>query len=217
MPATSWTNGFARGEIDADEYTRRRDLLAVAAVVLAAGSTLAMAAGSPTLGAATPAASCTPPSLPGAVVDVTLSDMGARRQRAPSSGAGMGGPMMGGPMMGGAARTTMMQVLVTPSTAPAGTVSLRVTNTGVMTHELVVLPLPDGQAVGDRAVGTDGRVDETGSLGEVSRTCGAGSGDGLASGSAGWTSLQLTAGRYELVCNLTGHYAAGMFALLTVE
>ena len=125
--------------------------------------------------------------------------------------------MMGGPMMGGAARTTMMQVLVTPSTAPAGTVSLRVTNTGVMTHELVVLPLPDGQAVGDRAVGTDGRVDETGSLGEVSRTCGAGSGDGLASGSAGWTSLQLTAGRYELVCNLTGHYAAGMFALLTVE
>jgi hypothetical protein len=190
---------------------------ATAAVVLAAGSTLAMAAGSPTLGAATPAASCTPPSLPGAVVDVTLSDMGARRQRAPSSGAGMGGPMMGGPMMGGAARTTMMQVLVTPSTAPAGTVSLRVTNTGVMTHELVVLPLPDGQAVGDRAVGTDGRVDETGSLGEVSRTCGAGSGDGLASGSAGWTSLQLTAGRYELVCNLTGHYAAGMFALLTVE
>ncbi len=185
---------------------------AVAAVVLAAGSTLAMAAGSRTLGAATPAASCTPPSLPGAVVDVTLSDMGARRQRAPSSGAGMGGPMMGG-----AARTTMMQVLVTPSTAPAGTVSLRVTNTGVMTHELVVLPLPDGQAVGDRAVGTDGRVDETGSLGEVSRTCGAGSGDGLASGSAGWTSLQLTAGRYELVCNLTGHYAAGMFALLTVE
>ena len=190
---------------------------AVAAVVLAAGSTLAMAAGSPTLGAATPAASCTPPSLPGAVVDVTLSDMGARRQRAPSSGAGMGGPMMGGPMMGGAARTTMMQVLVTPSTAPAGTVSLRVTNTGVMTHELVVLPLPDGQAVGDRAVGTDGRVDETGSLGEVSRTCGAGSGDGLASGSAGWTSLQLKAARYELVCNLTGHYAAGMFALLTVE
>ena len=194
---------------------------AVAAVVLAAGSTLAMAAGSRTLGAATPAASCTPPSLPGAVIDVTLSDMGARMQRAPSSGAGMGGPMMGGPMgapmMGGAARTTMMQVLVTPSTAPAGTVSLRVTNTGVMTHELVVLPLPDGQAVGDRAVGTDGRVDETGSLGEVSRTCGAGSGDGLASGSAGWTSLQLTAGRYELVCNLTGHYAAGMFALLTVE
>ena len=185
---------------------------AVAAVVLAAGSTLAMAAGSRTLGAATPAASCTPPSLPGAVVDVTLSDMGAHRQRASSSGAGMGGPMMGG-----AARTTMMQVLVTPSTAPAGTVSLRVTNTGVMTHELVVLPLPDGQAVGDRAVGTDGRVDETGSLGEVSRTCGAGSGDGLASGSAGWTSLQLTAGRDELVCNLTGHYAAGMFALLTVE
>ena len=191
---------------------------AVAAVVLAAGSTLAMAAGSTTPGTATPttpAVSCAAPSLPGAVVDVTLTDMGARMRGAATSGAGMGGRWGDGPMMGGAARTTMMQVLVTPSTAAAGTVSLRVTNTGVMTHELVVLPLPDGQAVGDRAVGTDGRVDETGSLGEVSRTCGAGSGDGLAPGSTGWATQQLAAGRYELVCNLPGHYAAGMSALLT--
>ena len=147
--------------------------------------------------------------------------MGARMRGVATFGGGMGGPMMGGrmmggPMIGGAARTTMMQVLVTPSTAAAGTVSLRVTNTGMMTHELVVLPLPDGQAVGDRAVGTDGRVDETGSLGEVSRTCDAGSGDGLAPGSTGWATQQLAAGRYELVCNLPGHYAAGMSALLTV-
>ena len=197
---------------------------AVAAVVLAAGSTLAMAAGSTTPGAAAPttaAVSCAAPSLPGAVVDVTLTDMGARmRGTATSGGSGMGGQMRGpmpGPMMGGTAGSAMMPVMVTPSTAAAGTVSLRVTNAGVMTHELVVLPLPEGQAVGDRAVGTDGRVDETGSLGEVSRTCGAGSGDGLAPGSTGWTTLQLTAGRYELVCNLPGHYAAGMSALLSVN
>ena len=63
----------------------------------------------------------------------------------------------------------------------------------------------------------DGRVDETGSVGEGSRSCDAGAGDGLAAGSAGWTTLQLPAGRYELVCNLPGHYAAGMRALLIVR
>ena len=70
---------------------------AVAAVVLAAGSTLAMAAGSTTPGTATPTTpvvSCAAPSLPGAIVDVTLTDMGARMRGAATSGAGMGGPMM---------------------------------------------------------------------------------------------------------------------------
>ena len=74
---------------------------AVAAVVLAAGSTLAMAAGSTTPGTATPttpAVSCAAPSLPGAVVDVTLTDMGARmRGAATSGGSGMGGQMRGMP------------------------------------------------------------------------------------------------------------------------
>jgi hypothetical protein len=32
----------------------------------------------------------------------------------------------------------------------------------------------------------------------------------------GWGTLNLTPGRYELVCNQTGHYAAGMFAELDV-
>jgi uncharacterized cupredoxin-like copper-binding protein len=201
---------------------------ATAVIVLAAGSTVAIAAASTPPGTAasrTPAVSCVAPSLRGAVVDVILSDMGARMRRAASSEAGrrgpmMGGPMMGGPMMGGSGRapwTAMMQVRVTPSTAPAGVVSLRVSNTGQMTHELVVLPLPDGQAVGDRAVKSDGRVEEADSLGEVSRTCGAGSGDGLAPGETGWTTLRAPVGRYELVCNLPGHYAAGMSALLTLQ
>jgi uncharacterized cupredoxin-like copper-binding protein len=92
-----------------------------------------------------------------------------------------------------------------------------VVNQGVRTHELVVLPLSSGQATGARAVGADGQVDESGSLGETSRSCGAGAGNGIAAGATGWVTLTLKPGRYELVCNLPGHYAAGMYTELDVS
>lgn len=63
----------------------------------------------------------------------------------------------------------------------------------------------------------DDRVSETGSLGEAPKTCGAGAGEGIAPRSSGWVTLTLRPGRYELVCNLPGHYGAGMYALLTVN
>lgn len=212
---------------------------AAAAVVLAAGSTVALAAATGGTGAtgtgpgygpfgaraaAQNTSSCTVPSLPGAVVDVALSDMGgAMTGRGYGGGyGGMGGRgyggMMGGygsgsgyPMMGGT-----MSVQDSPTTVPAGTVSLKVANDGRLTHELVVLPLASGAQVGQRAVGPDGKVAEDGSLGEASNTCAAGAGDGIAAGSAGWVTLTLTPGRYELVCNLPGHYAAGMSTELDV-
>ena len=40
--------------------------------------------------------------------------------------------------------------------------------------------------------------------------------DGIAPGAAGWVTLHLDPGRYELICNLPGHYAAGMYAELDV-
>lgn len=155
-------------------------------------------------------ASCTVPALPGRVVDVALADMGPGMMhrpdgRGPRNGGGYGGYGAG-----------MMRVITRPATVPAGTVSLRVVNTGVLTHELVVLPLPAGQAAGQRPAGSDGRVGEAGSLGEASRSCGPGSGDGIAPGSVGWTTLRLLPGRYELICNLPGHYTAGMSTELDV-
>ncbi len=140
---------------------------------------------------------CNAPALPGQRVDVILSDMGA---------------MMGGGMMGGG---RMMNVAASPSTVTAGDVSFRVWNAGMMVHELVVLPLPSG-GTGTRAVGSDGRVSEVGSLGEASKSCGEGAGEGIPPGSASWVTLQLTPGRYELICNLPGHYARGMFTELEV-
>ncbi|HEY5151118.1 MAG TPA: hypothetical protein VIJ23_15130 [Mycobacterium sp.] len=178
----------------------RGGLVVVVSVIIGAGGVLT---GAPV----TAAPSCTVPDLPGAVVAATVADMGAMM------GSGMmgGGSMMGSPMMG------MMRLSVDPGSVRAGTVSLLVRNLGMRDHEVVVLRLAAGQSVGWRKVNSDNRIDEAGSLGEVSGACGSGEGEGLAPGGIGWTTLRLAPGRYELVCNLAGHYAAGMYAELDVS
>jgi uncharacterized cupredoxin-like copper-binding protein len=132
-------------------------------------------------------------------VTVTLADMGMTK-------------MMGGTAPLGA----VMRLSATPASIPAGQVTLVVRNVGWRTHELVVLPLADGQAAGQRVPGADGKVDEAGSLGEASKSCATGRGEGIASGSVGWTTLTLAPGHYELVCNLTNHYADHMYQELVV-
>lgn len=140
------------------------------------------------------------PALPGNVVNVSLTSMG--------------GPMMGGrnPMGGG-----VMQLGVDRATVPAGSVSFAAANFGSIDHELVILPLGDNQRAGMRAIGADSRIDEAGSLGEASASGRAGAGDGIRPGSSGWVTVSLVPGRYELVCNLPGHYGAGMSTELTVS
>ena len=140
-----------------------------------------------------------PRSLPGTVVTVTLADMGMTQR--------MGGTApLGSPMM----------LRATPATAPAGQISVVAANMGWRTHELVVLPLSAGASAGQRIPGTDGTVDETGSLGEASASCADGAGDGITAGSVGWITLTVPPGRYELLCNLPNHYADGMWQELVV-
>ncbi len=183
--------------------TRPGLVAAATAVVLllAAASTVALAAanGAFRSSASAPNGQCSAPALPGTVVNVELANMG-------------GSSMMGDGMMGGT-----MRVLVDRHDVSSGTVSFRAANIGSLVHELVVLPLANGDPVGSRAVGSDGKVSETGSLGEVSQTCGAGAGDGINPGALGWTTLDLPPGDYELICNLPGHYASGMYAELHVS
>lgn len=166
---------------------------------------------------------CTAPPLQGHVVDVSLADMEQGMTGSGPHGPGpYGTPGPGGRMpgthdpYGPGPHGKRMTLTVTPSSVPAGKVSLRAFNKGFLAHEVVVLPLAAGQAPGQRVPGQDGRVSEAGSLGEASRTCGAGTGNGMAPGSTGWTTLTLRPGRYELVCNFSGHYAAGMHAELDV-
>lgn len=141
-------------------------------------------------------------ALPGTVVGVTLTSMGTA-------------------MMGNGADVGGMSLRTDRATAPNGTVSFLVTNAGMIDHELVVLPLAEGQVVGTRAIGPavngkPGKVDEAASLGEASKTDGQGAGEGIRPGASGWVSLTLAPGRYELLCNLPGHYGAGMYAELSV-
>jgi len=140
-----------------------------------------------------------PSSLPGSRVQVILADMGMMR-------------MMGGTAPLGA----RMMLHAVPARVPAGPVRLIAYNMGWRTHELVVLPHTAGAAAGQRVPGADGKVSESGSLGEASRSCAAGAGDGIDTGSVGWTTVSLAPGTYELVCNLPNHYADGMHQELVV-
>lgn len=171
--------------------TRTWVIATLATLLLAGASVAALAA---TGAGPSDGASCAAPSsLPGQRVQVVLADMG-------------GGPMMGGRMM----------LAASPPTVAAGTISFVAVDQGSRLHELLVLPLTAGSSVGTRAIGGNDTVDERTSLGEASRGCGAGHGDGIAPGQAGWVTLALRPGRYELLCNEPGHYAAGMFTQLDV-
>ena len=175
---------------------------AIATLLLTALSMAAIAllgGGTNTGGARFPgAARCTAPSLAGTVVHVTATDVG--------------GSMMGGSRM---MRGTM-QLTADRSTVERGKVSFLVTNAGNIPHEMMIVPLADTQNAGTRPVGRDGRIDEAGSLAEAAASCAEGEGDGILPSAAGWITLDLQPGRYELFCNLPGHYWAGMYTQLTV-
>ena len=91
-----------------------------------------------------------------------------------------------------------------PSSTTAGTVTFDVHNTGKVKHEFVVLRTdkPAG------ALGAGARISESGNVGEA--------GD-LAPGESKTASIKLAPGHYVLVCNLPGHYKAGMHADFTVR
>jgi uncharacterized cupredoxin-like copper-binding protein len=113
--------------------------------------------------------------------------------------------------------TTRMMLRPSPGTVPAGRVTFVASDLGSRPHELVVLPLGNRQNFGQRASAGGGKVLELGALGEASRACGEGVGAGLRPGTTGWVTLDLAAGRYELICNEPHHYQRGMYAELVVS
>ena len=88
------------------------------------------------------------------------------------------------------------KVIPTPTSAPHGTVAFAVKNAGALTHELVVLktniPAAKLPVKGGKAV-------ETGRVGKIV----------VKPGKAAGLTLPLKAGKYVLLCNVTGHYQAG--------
>jgi uncharacterized cupredoxin-like copper-binding protein len=101
---------------------------------------------------------------------------------------------------------TEMKIAGSAATVAAGKVTFDVKNAGNVTHEMVVLKTPT--AAGKLPTSSVGRADETGNVGET--------GD-MKVGAAKALTLNLKPGHYALICNLPGHYTAGMYADLTVK
>jgi len=169
----------------------------VALTTLSVAAFAAFAAFSDRTSTSLTTAACRPASTARTVVDVTLADRGA-----------MSSPGMMG-------RGGMLSLSASPDTVPAGRITFIATNVGALDHELVIMHLP-ADGAGTRPVGSDGTVDESGSLGEASTSCGSGAGDGITPGTRSWVTLDLPAGHYELLCDLPWHYAGGMFTAFTV-
>ncbi len=124
--------------------------------------------------------------------------------KSPAANAGAGGSAP-------AAKATVVAVTqkewaIEPavSSVGPGNVTFQVTNQGQLTHEFVVLQT-------DAAPGSipieSGKASEAGHQGEV---------QDVPPGTTKTLTLNLPPGNYVLICNLPGHYEAGMHAAFTV-
>jgi len=98
-----------------------------------------------------------------------------------------------------------MSMTVSPMSVRHGKVRFTVTNEGTELHEMVVLRTDT--PVDELAVDAKEKVSESQAVGEVPT---------LAKGKTKSLTLKLKAGDYVLVCNIHGHYAAGMRSAFTV-
>jgi len=178
-------------------------VFSVVGLVGSAVAVAAMTGSRPGSGWTGTTASCSPPARSGTVAGFTTRDMG------------MGGGMMGGP----ASRALgPMGFMPRAASVPSGQVTVVLRNAGTRPHELLVMPLAAGQSAGQRTVGSDDRISETGKVGEAQPVCPTDPGvDGTVPGGISQVTLTLAPGSYEIVCNLPGHYRAGMHATLTVS
>jgi len=109
----------------------------------------------------------------------------------------------------------MFGLTASPTSVPAGRVTFVATNYGRLNHEFLVLPMA-AYGLGTRPAGADGKINESSSLGEASKFCAAGAGNGISPGARSWVTLNLRPGTYELLCDMPWHYADGMYASFTV-
>jgi uncharacterized cupredoxin-like copper-binding protein len=102
-------------------------------------------------------------------------------------------------------------IRATPPTVKGGLVDFTVSNAGPSAHEFLIFRAD--QAPNALPTGSDGRVDE--SSAQITKVFD--SGDNIAPNGSKVFHAALTLGNYVMVCNLPGHYMAGMHAAFTVH
>lgn len=138
----------------------------------------------------------------GSTIDVELWDKGAQMEMSKDMGMGMMHAMAGD--------MAPMGIKVSTDSVPAGEVTFNAKNMSTeLIHEMVVAPIADPTKLLPYDA-TMEKVDEdaAGHLGEVAE---------LDPDAKGSLTLTLKAGTYILYCNLPGHYASGMWTLITVK
>lgn len=123
---------------------------------------------------------------------------------------GNGQGMMGNGMMGrGGGMMGMMSIRIDRSSVKAGSIHFAVTNwSRGMVHEMLVVAVDNPNAPVPYDYGANKIPEEQiKSLGEV---------DKLEANASGSLDVSLPPGNYLLICNVEGHFAAGMVAPFTV-
>ncbi len=102
------------------------------------------------------------------------------------------------------------RLVVTPARVPAGWVSVSVSNRGPDTHEMIIVRTT--AAEGDLALRSDGMTVDEDALASQKVD----SADTVLSGTGRTLRMHLAPGRYEVFCNMAGHYRTGMHTFLVV-
>ncbi len=129
-----------------------------------------------------------------------------------ATGASAGPQVLNSPIVEvqlGSTSATSMFIHLSSITAPAGKVTFLITNTDTMEHELVgfATKTPAGAYPITSFEGEANRIDE-----DAAGTAVVDTGASLPAGTSQLLTVDLKAGHVALVCNLAGHYAAGMHA-----
>lgn len=91
--------------------------------------------------------------------------------------------------------------------AVPGAVTFVVTNAGTVTHEFVILKTDIAEGALPPSADEPGKAQEVGHVEEI---------EDIAAGATATLTVALTPGKYVLICNEPGHYAAGMHASFIV-
>ncbi|HJX07097.1 MAG TPA: plastocyanin/azurin family copper-binding protein [Actinomycetota bacterium] len=114
----------------------------------------------------------------------------------------------GGSTSGGVSATEKdFSIDLASSSAPAGSVTFNVSNEGPSTHEFVVIKTDDAP---DALPTKDGSVNED-QVTVVDEL------EDVAPSTTGTLTTDLETGSYVIICNVPGHYAAGMHTAFTVS